>query len=1045
MMNSNSSNNNMNNNTNSSSIPTIIPTTTTTTTSTSNESPFVAFQQQQFLNSLLLHNHNNNNTNNQNNNNHMILTNLNTGNPSSSNSLTSTHTAPHHHPIHNNMNHDNMMMMNLMIHQWNVLSPQQQEQLLMLFHANSQHQQQQQSLPMNVINNHHPLMMLMNNHAMMMPTTTSLSGIDNNNHNNNNSTTNSSTNVLNHLLLASQQPLLMMNPNNTTSTSSTHPFFTTSNPLNCNPQTSNLTSPSITSPQDFNMLQQFLLGMNVIDNTSVHNNHHPLTTTTPITTNSDFTLFNDTVSTSGDGSGSGNNNHNMDENSFLVTDQQIQTNFEELFQQQQQPFHQHTTSPFPTDLSLNLSNIQHHQHEMSSSSSSVTSTLSQPSTPRVEGVLLIDQQFDTNTLTDFGLETFSDMSPFDNVHAIVEQNLKRKLDVFLEPTTATMNSGTSGGLKQSTSPLANGLPNNTPSVPVSSGFSILDKLPPHQQREYFKRVKMMLTEDDDDANAMATGGNSASFIMDQIFNDSTSGGSGGSDERSFHNFLDFEEDPTASIFSKVTLSKQSPLNIDEDDESSETTVLGAEFEINPMIYTSPLEEHKSPTASHDESLNENYYSSQQAKKSRSSSPVDSTSRRVINSQTPTVMGATSTNYIWNNMILPVSSVSAPTSASSTPFIIANSDALPKRKSSGAVKSPNSTLTSSPLMQTSSSSSASSPTTNQSISRTSQPLSTSTSNSTSKSRPSHRKFPTNYFLNMVRAPPNSPMGSKSNSRASSLASSANNSRTNSRTNSRSNSPTTSTPPNFYTCSSNNNMQMTDAVSSDQQQMFANSDFMLKLQKSLSSLSQVSNNPFSMSNNNSVNHASRILVTPTPEHHFVNIPGATTSTGQAIVVPQNHYLTNMKPMTDQQQSISSSSIGGGRGSHNKSSSDEKKDNSLNMMTTHDSSGDFSGDLSKQRKHFLPTDATEVLKDWFLEHIQHPYPSGQEKQALSQQTGLSYVQVSNWFTNTRKRSWQVMKKEYEKRNGTKSAESSATTPPTEGSSEAAIPGILEDANNK
>lgn len=56
----------------------------------------------------------------------------------------------------------------------------------------------------------------------------------------------------------------------------------------------------------------------------------------------------------------------------------------------------------------------------------------------------------------------------------------------------------------------------------------------------------------------------------------------------------------------------------------------------------------------------------------------------------------------------------------------------------------------------------------------------------------------------------------------------------------------------------------------------------------------------------------------------------------------------------------------------------------------------------KHFLPSSAVQILKAWFFEHLEHPYPSSEEKEQLSQETGLTYLQVSNWFTNTRKRVW-------------------------------------------
>jgi hypothetical protein len=51
-------------------------------------------------------------------------------------------------------------------------------------------------------------------------------------------------------------------------------------------------------------------------------------------------------------------------------------------------------------------------------------------------------------------------------------------------------------------------------------------------------------------------------------------------------------------------------------------------------------------------------------------------------------------------------------------------------------------------------------------------------------------------------------------------------------------------------------------------------------------------------------------------------------------------------------------------------------------------------------FPRAAVKVLKDWMIAHIDHPYPSEEEKEALGQQTGLSLSQISNWMANTRRR---------------------------------------------
>ncbi|KAH6881484.1 hypothetical protein BKA58DRAFT_371652 [Alternaria rosae] len=51
-------------------------------------------------------------------------------------------------------------------------------------------------------------------------------------------------------------------------------------------------------------------------------------------------------------------------------------------------------------------------------------------------------------------------------------------------------------------------------------------------------------------------------------------------------------------------------------------------------------------------------------------------------------------------------------------------------------------------------------------------------------------------------------------------------------------------------------------------------------------------------------------------------------------------------------------------------------------------------------FPRAAVKVLKDWMLMHIEHPYPTDEEKETLKQQTGLSVGQISNWMANTRRR---------------------------------------------
>ncbi|KAH8422395.1 homeobox domain-containing protein [Aspergillus melleus] len=51
-------------------------------------------------------------------------------------------------------------------------------------------------------------------------------------------------------------------------------------------------------------------------------------------------------------------------------------------------------------------------------------------------------------------------------------------------------------------------------------------------------------------------------------------------------------------------------------------------------------------------------------------------------------------------------------------------------------------------------------------------------------------------------------------------------------------------------------------------------------------------------------------------------------------------------------------------------------------------------------LPNPAVKILNAWLSQHQQDPYPTSQEKHELEEQTGLSKIQITNWFTNARRR---------------------------------------------
>eukprot|EP00033_Pygsuia_biforma_P003977 GCRY01004356.1.p1 GENE.GCRY01004356.1~~GCRY01004356.1.p1 ORF type:complete len:711 (-),score=95.92 GCRY01004356.1:135-2267(-) len=58
-------------------------------------------------------------------------------------------------------------------------------------------------------------------------------------------------------------------------------------------------------------------------------------------------------------------------------------------------------------------------------------------------------------------------------------------------------------------------------------------------------------------------------------------------------------------------------------------------------------------------------------------------------------------------------------------------------------------------------------------------------------------------------------------------------------------------------------------------------------------------------------------------------------------------------------------------------------------------------KQRTHFqLPDHIYQYLMAWVLEHLDNPYPTKEEKAEMLKATGITPTQLSNWFTNCRRR---------------------------------------------
>jgi Homeobox KN domain len=59
-------------------------------------------------------------------------------------------------------------------------------------------------------------------------------------------------------------------------------------------------------------------------------------------------------------------------------------------------------------------------------------------------------------------------------------------------------------------------------------------------------------------------------------------------------------------------------------------------------------------------------------------------------------------------------------------------------------------------------------------------------------------------------------------------------------------------------------------------------------------------------------------------------------------------------------------------------------------YDAMGDYGDAKQKRRRGNLPKAVTDILRQWFQDHLAHPYPTEEEKQTLMAQTGLTMSQV-------------------------------------------------------
>ncbi|XP_043938943.1 homeobox protein meis3-like isoform X2 [Protopterus annectens] len=101
-------------------------------------------------------------------------------------------------------------------------------------------------------------------------------------------------------------------------------------------------------------------------------------------------------------------------------------------------------------------------------------------------------------------------------------------------------------------------------------------------------------------------------------------------------------------------------------------------------------------------------------------------------------------------------------------------------------------------------------------------------------------------------------------------------------------------------------------------------------------------------------------------------------------------------------------GGLASQSGDNSSEQGDGLDNSVASPSTGDDDDLDRDKKRnkkRGIFPKVATNIMRAWLFQHLSHPYPSEEQKKQLAQDTGLTILQVNNWFINARRRIVQPM----------------------------------------
>lgn len=139
---------------------------------------------------------------------------------------------------------------------------------------------------------------------------------------------------------------------------------------------------------------------------------------------------------------------------------------------------------------------------------------------------------------------------------------------------------------------------------------------------------------------------------------------------------------------------------------------------------------------------------------------------------------------------------------------------------------------------------------------------------------------------------------------------------------------------------------------------------------------------------------------------NIKSQLSSLCKDNLITSTSFNSNNNYISDEAGGTSEEDLGCEEMEAADSPANREGDNELKEMLMRKYSGYLSSlrkeFLKKRKKGKLPKEARIVLLDWWNTHYRWPYPTEEEKNRLSEMTGLDQKQINNWFINQRKRHW-------------------------------------------